>query len=52
MLLVLVSGPGAEPGVVLAMSALLIWRHRSNITKLRSGTEAKIGARSGPEGGA
>lgn len=29
--------------VSLAMSALLIWRHRSNIQKLLSGKESKIG---------
>jgi len=30
--------------VVAAMSALLVWRHRANIAKLRAGTEAKIGS--------
>lgn len=30
---------------VAAMCALLIWRHKENITKLRNGTESKIGAR-------
>jgi acyl phosphate:glycerol-3-phosphate acyltransferase len=31
--------------LVAVMSALLIWRHRSNIAKLRSGTEAKLGGK-------
>jgi acyl phosphate:glycerol-3-phosphate acyltransferase len=31
--------------LVVVMSALLIWRHRSNIAKLRSGTEAKLGGK-------
>lgn len=29
--------------VVLAMTAMLVWRHRSNIQKLIAGTEGKIG---------
>lgn len=29
----------------LVMSALLVWRHRSNIRKLLAGTEGKIGAK-------
>ena len=32
----------ALPAVVL-MSALLVWRHRENITKLMAGTESRIG---------
>jgi acyl phosphate:glycerol-3-phosphate acyltransferase len=44
VLLGLTEGPQAELGVVLAMSALLVWRHRSNIANLRAGTEARIGA--------
>jgi glycerol-3-phosphate acyltransferase PlsY len=39
----LVDGPDAKLGVVVAMGALLVWRHRSNIAKLRAGTEARIG---------
>jgi len=31
--------------LVAVMSALLVWRHRSNIAKLRSGTEAKLGSK-------
>ncbi len=30
---------------VIVMCALLIWRHRENITKLMSGTESKLGAK-------
>jgi glycerol-3-phosphate acyltransferase PlsY len=30
---------------VAVMSALLIWRHRSNITKLLNGTESKLGSK-------
>ncbi|MFN7887891.1 MAG: glycerol-3-phosphate 1-O-acyltransferase PlsY, partial [Betaproteobacteria bacterium] len=29
-----------------AMAALLLWRHRENIAKLRAGTESKIGKKS------
>lgn len=35
-------GWGVETQVVLAMAALLVWRHRENIRKLLSGTEKKI----------
>jgi len=31
--------------LVAVMSVLLIWRHRSNITKLRNGTESKLGSK-------
>jgi glycerol-3-phosphate acyltransferase PlsY len=27
---------------------LLIWRHRSNIAKLRNGTESKLGSKAKP----
>ena len=30
---------------VAVMSVLLIWRHRSNIVKLRNGTESKLGSK-------
>ncbi|HEV7478178.1 MAG TPA: glycerol-3-phosphate 1-O-acyltransferase PlsY [Burkholderiales bacterium] len=38
---------GAQPvsGAVLAMGALLIWRHRENIKRLAAGTESKLGAK-------
>lgn len=35
-------GAGSYLGVILAMSALLIWRHRSNIRKLLEGTEGRV----------
>jgi glycerol-3-phosphate acyltransferase PlsY len=36
--------PGATASLVtLAMTGLLVWRHRSNIQKLLNGTESKIG---------
>lgn len=31
--------------LVAVMSVLLIWRHRSNITKLRNGTESRLGGK-------
>ena len=40
-------GGDAKLGVVVAMGALLVWRHRSNIAKLRAGTEARIGGAQG-----
>jgi glycerol-3-phosphate acyltransferase PlsY len=45
VLLGIADGVGAPLAVMLAMSALLIWRHRSNIAKLRAGTESRIGSR-------
>ena len=44
VLLGTIDGLDAKLGVVVAMGALLVWRHRSNIAKLRAGTEAKIGS--------
>jgi glycerol-3-phosphate acyltransferase PlsY len=41
-----IDGPDVKLAVVAAMGALLVWRHRSNIAKLRAGTEAKIGSAS------
>lgn len=38
-------GIDASTLAVLVMSALLIWRHRSNIDKLLSGKESKIGGK-------
>jgi acyl phosphate:glycerol-3-phosphate acyltransferase len=32
--------------LVAVMSVLLVWRHRSNIAKLRNGTESKLGSKS------
>jgi acyl phosphate:glycerol-3-phosphate acyltransferase len=36
-------GPSRISLAVAAMSALLIWRHRGNISKLMAGTESRIG---------
>ncbi|WP_175944869.1 glycerol-3-phosphate 1-O-acyltransferase PlsY [Caballeronia sp. BCC1704] len=36
-------GPSRISLAVLAMSALLIWRHRANISKLLAGKESRIG---------
>lgn len=36
-------GPGRISLAVAAMSALLIWRHRGNISKLLNGQESRIG---------
>lgn len=44
-LVAVVDGVDARFAIVLAISALLVWRHRSNIAKLRAGTEARIGAK-------
>jgi glycerol-3-phosphate acyltransferase PlsY len=32
--------------VIVAMSALLVWRHRKNIAKLLAGKESRIGTKS------
>ena len=44
----LFAGPDVRLGVVLAMGALLVWRHGANIAKLRAGTETRIGAQPSP----
>jgi acyl phosphate:glycerol-3-phosphate acyltransferase len=36
------AGVSHQTGAVLAMSVLLIWRHRANIAKLLDGTESRI----------
>jgi len=38
-------GDSQVVGAVAVMSVLLIWRHRSNITKLLNGTESKLGSK-------
>lgn len=38
-------GPQLAVGALAAMSAMLIWRHKANIARLRAGTEGKIGGR-------
>ena len=40
-------GDSQVVGAVAVMSVLLIWRHRSNITKLLNGTESKLGSKAG-----
>lgn len=40
-------GPTAITGILGAISAILIWRHASNIRKLLAGTESRIGGRKG-----
>ena len=39
-------GPGPTVLPIIAMSALLIWRHRGNIAKLMRGEESRIGDKS------
>jgi glycerol-3-phosphate acyltransferase PlsY len=41
----LVLGWGAESGAVLAITALVIWRHRANIQRLQDGTETRLNLR-------
>jgi glycerol-3-phosphate acyltransferase PlsY len=40
-------GPNSAPVVwgLALMAALLVWRHRANITRLLAGTESKLGAK-------
>ncbi|RKP49016.1 glycerol-3-phosphate 1-O-acyltransferase PlsY [Trinickia fusca] len=40
-------GPNTIAWAVFAMSALLIWRHRANISKLIAGKESRIGEKKG-----
>jgi glycerol-3-phosphate acyltransferase PlsY len=37
--------PGARPLLVLAlaMTAFILWTHRSNIARMRAGSEARLG---------
>ena len=42
---VLLFGPSRSALVILAMSVLLIWRHRKNIGKLLAGKESRIGSK-------
>ena len=37
--------PGAYALALLPMVALLLWRHRENIRRIRAGTESRIGAK-------
>ena len=36
-------GTGSMLATVVAMSAILVWRHQANIVKLARGEESKIG---------
>ncbi|WP_345795308.1 glycerol-3-phosphate 1-O-acyltransferase PlsY [Thauera sp. JM12B12] len=38
-------GPKLAVGVLAVMSAVLIWRHKENIARLRAGTEGRIGGK-------
>jgi glycerol-3-phosphate acyltransferase PlsY len=38
-------GFGVEAAAVLPMSALLVWRHKQNISRLLAGTEPRLGAK-------
>ena len=44
----LVLGVDAYVACILAISALLVWRHRANIRKLMAGTESRIGEKKEP----
>jgi glycerol-3-phosphate acyltransferase PlsY len=41
----LLGGVDAVLAVLVAMGALLVWRHRANVAKLLAGTESRIGAK-------
>jgi glycerol-3-phosphate acyltransferase PlsY len=41
-------GPGAQAACVLAISALLVWRHKDNIRRLLAGKESRLGAKASP----
>jgi len=47
----LVWGASLRTGAIAVMSALLVWRHRANISKLLAGTESKLGSRAKPDAG-
>jgi glycerol-3-phosphate acyltransferase PlsY len=42
-------GLGVEAACVLAMSMLLVWRHRENIGRLLRGEESRVGAKASAE---
>jgi glycerol-3-phosphate acyltransferase PlsY len=44
----LMSGTGPVLLAVVVMSLVLLWRHRSNISKLLAGTESRLGSKSKP----
>mgnify|MGYP000398039868 CR=1 FL=1 len=39
----LVLGHGAAAALAACLAALILWRHRGNIARLRAGTEPRIG---------
>jgi acyl phosphate:glycerol-3-phosphate acyltransferase len=41
-------GPGAQAACVLAVSGLLVWRHKENIRRLIAGAERRLGAKASP----
>jgi glycerol-3-phosphate acyltransferase PlsY len=41
-------GPGTQTACVLALSALLVWRHKENIRRLLAGEESRLGAKASP----
>ncbi len=43
----LLLGMGEAMAVLVLMAAILVWRHRENIARLRAGTEGKVGSRPG-----
>jgi len=45
LLSLVVPGDARVAGIVLVMSALLVWRHRENIRRLRAGTEGGVRSR-------
>ena len=42
-------GPTFAVGVLAVIAAVLIWRHKANIARLRAGTEGKIGGNKGKD---
>ena len=46
----LLHGDAQRVVAVAVMSVLLVWRHRSNISKLLNGTESKLGSKAKPAG--
>ena len=41
-------GPTLRTAAIAAMSALLVWRHRVNISRLLAGTESRLGSKAAP----
>ena len=47
----LIWGAGPIALAILAMSLLLVWRHRANMARLLAGTESRLGAKQAPAAG-